>query len=240
MAGTREKQADAPLTSAADEFAALELSGGRPCLDFINTVDPRLGDAQHDYLASYADLVRWFAYAKLLSEAQVASLLRVAARQPRAAHARFARAVALREALYRVFSTIAAQQAPSADDLATIQATYAKMLAQARLVATSETFAWGWPEGADVFDLAFWTVIQSAVELLTAPELRRVKVCPGLNDCGWLFLDTSKSGRRRWCSMEGCGSRAKMRSYYARTHTRVNGRQDATAAPAATASGLGA
>ena len=65
-----------------------------------------------------------------------------------------------------------------------------------------------------------WPIVTSAVELLTSPEARRVKVCPGLGDCGWLFLDTSKSGRRRWCSMEGCGSRSKMRRYYARTHAR--------------------
>jgi predicted RNA-binding Zn ribbon-like protein len=65
--------------------------------------------------------------------------------------------------------------------------------------------------------------------LLTAPELQRVRACPGLGDCGWLFLDTSKSGRRRWCSMEGCGSRAKMRRYYARTHGDADGRQEGSA-----------
>jgi predicted RNA-binding Zn ribbon-like protein len=56
------------------------------------------------------------------------------------------------------------------------------------------------------------------VALLTGPELGRVKQCPGpLGDCGWLFLDTSKNRSRRWCSMEGCGSEAKMR----RRHERV-------------------
>jgi predicted RNA-binding Zn ribbon-like protein len=38
-------------------------------------------------------------------------------------------------------------------------------------------------------------------------------MCPG-NNCGWLFLDGS--GRRQWCSMEVCGSRAKMRRRYER------------------------
>ncbi|MGH3132366.1 MAG: CGNR zinc finger domain-containing protein [Gaiellaceae bacterium] len=44
----------------------------------------------------------------------------------------------------------------------------------------------------------------------------RVKECPGAGDCGWLFYDTSRNGTRRWCSMEGCGSRVKMRRQYAR------------------------
>ncbi|MEO6889729.1 MAG: CGNR zinc finger domain-containing protein, partial [Ktedonobacteraceae bacterium] len=55
----------------------------------------------------------------------------------------------------------------------------------------------------------------SAVELLTSEEVKRVKECPA-RDCGWLFLDMSKNGSRQWCSMEGCGSRAKMRRQYAR------------------------
>jgi len=71
-----------------------------------------------------------------------------------------------------------------------------------------------------VLDQMLWPIVRSAVDLLTSREARRVKVCPGLDDCGWLFLDTSKSGRRRWCSMDSCGSRSKMRRYYARTRAR--------------------
>ena len=41
--------------------------------------------------------------------------------------------------------------------------------------------------------------------------LERVGECPS---CGWLFLDTSRNGRRRWCSMATCGSRDKARRYY--------------------------
>ncbi len=56
----------------------------------------------------------------------------------------------------------------------------------------------------------------SAVSVLTAAqELERVELCPG-EDCGWLFLDESKNRRRRWCSMETCGNRAKARRHYQR------------------------
>jgi predicted RNA-binding Zn ribbon-like protein len=54
-----------------------------------------------------------------------------------------------------------------------------------------------------------WPVAASAVELLTSASLERVKVCP--DTCGWLFLDTTKNGRRRWCSMSECGAGAKVR-----------------------------
>lgn len=52
-------------------------------------------------------------------------------------------------------------------------------------------------------------------------ERARVKLCPGEN-CGWLFLDETKNSRRRWCSMESCGNRAKAARHYARrTETRA-------------------
>ncbi|MDT0309372.1 CGNR zinc finger domain-containing protein [Streptomyces sp. DSM 44917] len=43
----------------------------------------------------------------------------------------------------------------------------------------------------------------------------RLKVCPA-DDCRWAFYDHSPAGRRRWCSMQVCGARAKMRAYRAR------------------------
>jgi predicted RNA-binding Zn ribbon-like protein len=54
-------------------------------------------------------------------------------------------------------------------------------------------------------------VIALAVaDLLSRPEQRTVKACPG-EGCGWLFLDPR--GRRTWCSMAACGNRAKVRAY---------------------------
>lgn len=46
-------------------------------------------------------------------------------------------------------------------------------------------------------------------------EARRIKICPGEN-CGWLFLDETGNGRRRWCSMETCGNRTKARRHHLR------------------------
>lgn len=56
----------------------------------------------------------------------------------------------------------------------------------------------------------------SALSVLGDPrELGRIKMCPG-TDCGWLFIDESRNGRRRWCSMETCGNRAKAARHYRR------------------------
>jgi predicted RNA-binding Zn ribbon-like protein len=58
-----------------------------------------------------------------------------------------------------------------------------------------------------------YAAVWQAGELLVSPELSRVRACPG-NGCGWLFLD--RSGRRRWCTMDTCGNRAKARRFAAR------------------------
>ncbi|MCB9297188.1 MAG: CGNR zinc finger domain-containing protein [Lewinellaceae bacterium] len=47
--------------------------------------------------------------------------------------------------------------------------------------------------------------------LLQTERWPRIRACPS---CGWLFLDTSKNGRRRWCNMQACGSQAKARRWY--------------------------
>ena len=57
----------------------------------------------------------------------------------------------------------------------------------------------------------------SAVELLSTVDLRHLRACP-IDDggCGWLFLDRSRNGSRRWCAMGDCGAQAKARRLTAR------------------------
>ncbi|MFF7891327.1 CGNR zinc finger domain-containing protein [Streptomyces sp. NPDC007907] len=61
------------------------------------------------------------------------------------------------------------------------------------------------------------TVARDAIDLFTGPFADRVREC-GAHDCHLLFVDTSRPGRRRWCAMEHCGNRAKVRTHRAR-HT---------------------
>jgi predicted RNA-binding Zn ribbon-like protein len=190
-------------------------------LEFVNTIDPRHGDASHDYLGSYTDLVAWSHYAGQLSAPERDRLLRSAHHRPGDAARTFARAIALREALYRLFSALAQNDAPSPADLAAVQAAYAQAIRHAALVKTPAGFAWTWPmpDGAleEALEQMLWPLAASAIALLTSERLSRVKECAvGEGGCGWLFLVNSKNGSRRWCRMEGCGSRAKMRRQYAR------------------------
>jgi predicted RNA-binding Zn ribbon-like protein len=192
----------------------LKLLGGRLCLDFINTVDPRVGDQPRDYLRRYVDLVRWGQHAGMLSADSVREMEEAAALEPKAAERALRRAVDLRETLYRAFAATASNTAPEPDDLRSINETWVEAVAHARVAPEGNGFAWCWARDVDALDAAWWPIARSAVELLTSPDLHRVRQCPGSN-CGWLFLDASRKGNRRWCSMEGCGNRAKARRHYA-------------------------
>jgi predicted RNA-binding Zn ribbon-like protein len=103
---------------------------------------------------------------------------------------------------------------PPKQSLAAINAEVADASRGATLEFDGEGFVARPPE-TDAF-LPLHLVARALADLLTSPRLSRVGRCDGVGDCGWLFLDATKNHSRRWCSMAGCGSRAKMRRYYAR------------------------
>jgi predicted RNA-binding Zn ribbon-like protein len=52
-----------------------------------------------------------------------------------------------------------------------------------------------------------------ALDLISDPSVAQLRRCANTSSCGWLFLDTSKNQRRRWCAMETCGTAVKMKRY---------------------------
>jgi len=207
--------------ASATGVDGLRLLGGDASLDFANTVDPRHGAAPHEYLGTYDDLVSWGEQAGVLSADEAQRLRAVSAAQPADAQTIYARGIALRERIYRVFAAIARNKLPDTADLLALSRASTEALSHARIVATADGFAWRWEDEADALDRMLWPVVRGAADLLTSGNLQRIRECPGSDGCGWLFLDTSKNGSRRWCSMDSCGSRVKMRRHYARHHDKA-------------------
>ena len=58
----------------------------------------------------------------------------------------------------------------------------------------------------------------STARIVTEANPTRIRQCASSN-CMYWFLDTSKSGRRRWCSMSRCGNRAKVAKHYRQRST---------------------
>jgi predicted RNA-binding Zn ribbon-like protein len=191
------------------------LAGLRLCLDFANTLDGRFTAHPRESLTDYAALVSWSQQAGILAEDTARCLAEESARQQVAAAMVVERAMALREALYRIFSAVARQRSPQTADLGCLNAILGEALAALRITPTAEGFAWDWTGDKQGLDCLLWPIAQSAAALLTSGALRTVRECAG-PDCGWLFLDTSRNHRRRWCDMKACGNRAKARRHYAR------------------------
>jgi predicted RNA-binding Zn ribbon-like protein len=188
--------------------------GGAPCLDFANTVDPRHAKPRDDFLRDYRRLAEWSERARLLSTRQARELRQRAQAEPAAADAVLIRAVELREAVY----TLLAPQPPSVSErtrrhsIKTLNDEVHRAQAMADLKTSGTDWRWQWCSGP-ILDRMVWPIARSAAELLLSKQLRRIRECEGANGCGWLFLDTSKNGRRRWCDMSVCGNRAKARRH---------------------------
>jgi predicted RNA-binding Zn ribbon-like protein len=174
----------------------LKLLGGALCLHFVNSTDWHEDGSlveEQDGLVEPDSLVRWGRRLGVLRDGE-------------ADPAELAAARALRPHLRALILAAAHGEPPDAD---LVLRTYAQATSAAHL---SPTYTLDWPD-SDPRKVRF-AVVADAISLLSDPErLARVHLCPG-RDCGYLFINAS--GRRKWCSMDTCGSRAKMRALYAR------------------------
>jgi predicted RNA-binding Zn ribbon-like protein len=193
-----------------------DFSGGNVCLDFVNTLGDR-PRRHEEHLGSWRDLVEWAAQAGIVSRKAAASLAAGAARGDSMDRA-FARAITLRECLYRIFQSLAAGRSAARQDLAVLNDKLAGVMGHARIEARGRNFAWGWTDGDSSLERVLWPVVRAAAELLVSPDRERVRECAS-DVCSWLFIDRSPTRRRRWCSMKTCGNRDKVRRFYERNKT---------------------
>ena len=207
-------------TSAAD----VKLVGGRLCLDFINTVDGRKTDSRSvksqlvgDKLGEYSDLVEWSRHSGIVTPTEAERLIQASKRNAREAKDVFDRAIALREALYRICKAIMTDRRPQKADLETLNNELVEARAHEKLTHGTHGFTWELIGDEAALDRMLWSIAHSGAELLTTADLSRLREC-GADDCGWLFEDTSKNRSRQWCDMQDCGNLAKVRRYRTRLH----------------------
>jgi predicted RNA-binding Zn ribbon-like protein len=198
--------------------AGAELVPGFPddlCLGFANTRYYRGSDAPTETLGDLGALLAWCRSVALLTASGERTLKR-AWREDAAGAEVFAETVALRELIYRIFFSTAETEAPSPHDLDDLNRALRAAPERIGIARAGSGFAWRVaplkePSVAALLAPVTW----SAANLLTGTRLARVRHCAN-ERCLWLFLDDSKSGTRRWCSMSACGNRAKAHRHYVR------------------------
>jgi len=202
----------------------LKVVGGATILDLANTQSgPPGGSPDVESLRDYGDLLRWGVRVGALDEREAMRLTRKAEREPVAARAAFARTLELRGDAYEVFAAIASGGRSPEPSLNRLKAAATEGLAHASLAGADGTVSIRWIATDDP-DRAWWPVAYAGLEFLLHGQLDRVKGCGG---CRYLFLDETKNHSRRWCSMDDCGTREKMRTYVAKRAAR----RSATLAP---------
>jgi predicted RNA-binding Zn ribbon-like protein len=179
------------------------LVGGDPALDFVNTDLFFDGDRSADVLSAVDEFLAWCA------PAGVATTYRVPAKRIAAQQQAFLQeAVAIRSAMRSVMQAIAARRQPDHSDLNALRSAYADAVEGAAPTLDRGRLSWEWDAASPRGPLD--ELVGAAIDLLRHAPLDRLKACP---NCGHLFLDTTKNGSRRWCSMEDCGTQVKMQRY---------------------------
>lgn len=203
----------------------LPIVGGDLALDFANTVDDPYGPEHYDHAGTYPELVAWSIRIGILRPREATALLAVATERPRARSNALTKAHALRTILISVFTEAAVinrreiAEPPEATPIATLAAQWQSLrpfvtdaMAHAELRPGDHAYQLTWPV-MERLDAMLWPIAVAAGQLLTAPQLGRIKKCAS---CPWVFLDQSKNFSRRWCDMNICGTHEKMRRYVTR------------------------
>jgi predicted RNA-binding Zn ribbon-like protein len=209
-----------------------ELIGGHLLLDLVNTVAWRLDDSRWvDRLVTSAELADWCAAVGLSPGTATLPQVRD-----------------VRETAYRVLRAVARREEPAEPDLKALRHLIVVALAVALPPGPAErpgpalppgpaepsgraerpggaaSRRTGESPGVGGVRLLDWqagglvaTLALAAARLLEREDLSRLRECSD-DDCGWLFLDRSKNGSRRWCSSADCGNRARAKRHYQRVH----------------------
>ncbi|MCX4744804.1 ABATE domain-containing protein [Kitasatospora sp. NBC_01287] len=196
------------------------------CLDFIRTLRHRGSADAADVVEELADPASLAAWVRQFWPHVGEPPAQVAVGQVESAQVESARA--LREAVHQLILAARSERGAAACD-----PTSAELLNQAAAhpvpaprLDTSGQLHW---HAADPVTATLALIARDALDLATTPAATRIRACAGPH-CDALFLDNSRPGSRRWCSMDTCGNPAKKTALKTALKT---AHHDKTAAPTA-------
>jgi predicted RNA-binding Zn ribbon-like protein len=188
--------------------------------DFLNTLDHDDGFVR-EHLATLDDALAWFVDRGVIHREGADRARSLVTDQPTAADRELARVRAVRQALREIAEAIATHRVPSAGAIDTVnRALRARQVIE--LVAAGDGCSVDHRHVGDPVDDALARLADPLVSELTAGHPERIRICAS-DTCEWVFYDTSRTGRRRWCDMATCGNRAKAARHRARTKGAAQG-----------------
>jgi predicted RNA-binding Zn ribbon-like protein len=205
------------MRAQAHTFRAHDLVGGHVVLDLVNTVNARDGDPR-DWLDSYPRVLEWAALTAQFDKRLLGELGRISTAEPRAGTLALRRLRELREAIHDVLAATIRNDTAPENALRLLEARWQHAVALCRLTIAGRHAGVELSLESSRLDYLSHELVLRAVDLLrTFPEAR-TRICAGRR-CGWLFIDRSKGGQRRWCDMATCGNAEKSRRHQERKRT---------------------
>lgn len=208
-----------PLRIVRHPFGAADLCAGHVALDFVNTAaglnrDPR------DWIDSYDALLDWAGLAGLFDAPLLSKLAARSRDRPQEAQSALAGARTLRAAIFTLVHHHRDATPAPMSAVQTLQH-WCRRAGGALTLQPREDGVLQPSLEACGLDAVAASVALSAADLFSRPIAGHIGVCEGHN-CGWLFLDTSPTRRRRWCDMKTCGNAAKASRHYRRKTKRTD------------------
>lgn len=186
------------------------LLGGRLAVDFANAgVDePNL---------SWQVLIEFLESSRIVSSERSSQLLNLPESDVQAAEALLQKARRLRDHLRKIFLSRVRRQPFDSEWAVPINEILRITEGHDELVLESGAWRIEFIAREGGLDWLLAAIARSAAEIIVEGEAARLRQCANAN-CGLLFCDTSRTRRRRWCSMSTCGNRHKVAAF-ARKHS---------------------
>ncbi|MFC6704170.1 CGNR zinc finger domain-containing protein [Flexivirga alba] len=195
-----------PWTIEVDGVVLPKPLSGHPALELCNTRAGWHGppDPRGEYLRSYDALALLAVTTGVISADTGDALRQHAAKDPGGVEHTLDRTRKLRADLYSAFT-----ESPSAAARHRLADAISAAHSRQRFVVDIDSAQWEFSGHGTLKDPLDAFLIEAGA-LLTDDRRELITACPG-EDCGWLFLNTSR--RRRWCQMSVCGNRAKQAAF---------------------------
>ena len=198
-------------------FSQGHLASVQTGLDFVNTLD--LWPVPHDELESPKTALEWLCVHNLMHREARENLLKQYESSPGSGWEMLARLHRVREAMRGVLEAGAARRPPDEADLAEINRALRTHYIY-ELVPALDGLSLDHRHQGDPVDGAIARLAEAIARELIQGEAARLRVCEN-DHCRWVFKDTSRTGKRKWCSMRSCGNRAKVARHRARQRATV-------------------
>ncbi|ONI67863.1 hypothetical protein BWI15_32850 [Kribbella sp. ALI-6-A] len=207
----------------------MRIVGGHLALDLVNTVAPRrpAGPEQHEYLGEPVELLEWAQRVELVDAAEAAAVAAAWHAAPGADQQALRVVREVREAAYALLADrVPAAQSTLDSSVAIGTLNLHWAAASARSVLVRDGASVRLQVGTTPAQLIADRLTRIVVDFLTA-DSSRLKECPvEQGGCGFLFLDHSRNGSRRWCAMADCGTSVKVRRLTANRRARATGKAE--------------